>query len=70
MFGSDNGVLTTMLRGDWIEYKDADTHLSDTVLELVRNAVEPNTEVGKIDRIEINRVALAAWRPRVNEHQQ
>ena len=70
MFGSDNGVLTTMLQGDWIECKGANTHLSDSVLELVRNAAKPNTEASEIDGIEINRVALTAWRSRVNEHQQ
>ena len=65
LIGPDDGVLTIKLLGDWIEFEDATTALSDAVLGAIRNASIPESQHADIRRIEFDGTTLGAWDSRV-----
>lgn len=65
LIGPDDGVLTIKLLGDWIEFEDATTALSDAVLGAIRNASIPESQHADLQRIEFDGTTLGAWDSRV-----
>ncbi len=63
--GPDDGVLIIKLFGDWTEFEDATTALSDAVLAAIGSVTTSELQQTDIKRVELDGTTLGSWDSRV-----